>query len=95
MAMMLTTSSIAPPAVVKWPSMLFVLEIGTLVGVVAEHALDGQRFDFVVQHRAGAVGIHVADLLGPSVGIFERQRHAGRRAAAFGMRVGNAVSVLG
>ncbi len=46
----------------RWPNWLLVLEMLSLLGVLAEDRLDRHRFGLIAQRRAGAVGIDVADL---------------------------------
>ena len=88
------TNSIAPPAVVKVAQHALGAGNGHAVGIIAEHPLDGQCFDFIVQHGARAVSINIADLFRLIVGIFQCQIHATGGAAPFGMHVGNAEGIL-
>ncbi len=69
--------------------MLLVLEIGTLYASLAEGSLDGQRLDRVVHGGAGAVGVDIVDVgrIEPRAG--QGLLHAGDRAAALVVAVGD------
>src|SRR5207237_121359 len=59
----------------------------------AGHLVDGARLRRVVVRGAGAVGIHVADLVGPHAGVGERERHALRGALPLRRRLRHVVRV--
>src|SRR6516165_5669144 len=65
------------------------------VGGRPEQLLDRDRLDAIIDLRARAMSIDVADVLGLETSVLESHRHAGNRAAAFGMAVGHAERVCG
>ena len=53
-----------PAAPSRWPVIDLVDDIASLLRVLAEAALDGDRLDLVVERRRGAVRVDVVDLVG-------------------------------
>ncbi len=85
-----TIASTLPAAAIKWPIMLFVLEIGTLIGGLAKCSLDREGFDRIIDGGARPVCIDVVDVFGIEPCAFEGFFQTGDRPAAFVVAVGDA-----
>src|SRR5215831_3753747 len=54
---------------------------------LAENALERARFNDVADGRGSSVGVHVTDVIGRKLGVFERRHHHPIRAVAMFLRL--------
>src|SRR5580700_3285461 len=68
---------------------------GNVFGAFAEDALEGAGFDDIAERRRSAMRVHIANIFGLELGVFDGGAHDAKRTIAIFCRLRNVKSIAG